>query len=84
MLSGLQPNFGWQRLGRGQQVVLMDWCVFYNALDDTLRMKLTKAFLELWLKMEGKHLVIPSCVLVILENRCEYASCGSYGWAPLD
>jgi len=84
MLSGLQPNFAWRRLGRGQRVVPMDWCVFYNALHDTLRMKLTKAFLELWLKMEGKHAVISSCVLVILENQFEYASCGPYGWVPLD
>jgi len=32
-------------------------------------MELAKAFLELWLGMEGKHVAIPGCGLVILENR---------------
>ena len=30
----------------------------YIALDDTLSMELVKAFIELWLKMQGKHVVI--------------------------
>ena len=58
--------------------------MFYNALDDTLSAELVEAFLELWLEKDDKHVAIPSCGLVILENRHEYASCGSYGWAPLD
>jgi len=62
----------------------MDWCVVYNALDDTLSLELVEAFFKLCLRMKCKHVAIPSCCLVILKNRCEYASCGSYGWAPLD
>jgi len=53
----------------------MNWCVVYKALDDALSMELVEVFLELWLRMtflelwlgmEGKHVAIPSCGLVIL------------------
>jgi len=56
----------------------------YLALDDNLNMELTETFLELWLGMGGKYVAILSSGLVILENRCEYASCGSYELAPID
>jgi len=48
--------------------VPIDWCVVYNALDDTLSVELVEAFIELWLGMEGKHMAIPGCGLVILET----------------
>jgi len=62
----------------------MDGCMVYNASDDTLSMELVETFLEFSLRMEGKHMAIPGCGLVILENRCEYASRGSYGLTPHD
>jgi len=46
----------------------------YKALDDILSLDFAKAFLELWLgmtflelwlEMEGKHVAIPGCGLVI-------------------
>jgi len=49
-------------------VIPMDWCVVYNAFNDALSMDLAEVFLELWLKMEGKHVAIPGYGLVILET----------------
>jgi len=55
-------------------VVSMDGCVIYKALDDVLGMEFAEAFLDLWLgmtflefflRMEGKHMVIlVTCVSV--------------------
>ncbi|QCE04173.1 hypothetical protein DEO72_LG8g2206 [Vigna unguiculata] len=58
----------WERKVPGSE------CMVYKALDDILSLDFAKAFLELWLgmtflelwlEMEGKHVAIPGCGLVI-------------------
>jgi len=49
-----------------------------------LRWRLVEAFLELWLGMEGKICGDTGLWPYDIGNRCECASCGSYGCSPID
>jgi len=63
--NAILPNGAYAVSGdnTGDKAIKLELCVVYIVLDDAI---------------EGKHVAILGCGLVILEIRCEHASCGSY------